>query len=54
MQPEEFIARLTQLRIKHGVSARDMSLSLGQNAIEQNRCAMACQGCGVVFLLLQK
>jgi len=32
MQPEEFIARLTQLRIKHGVSARDMSLSLGQNA----------------------
>ena len=32
MQPEEFIARLTQLRIKHGVSARDMSLSIGQNA----------------------
>ena len=32
MQPEEFIARLTQLRIKHGVSARDMSLSLGQNS----------------------
>ena len=32
MQPEEFIARLTQLRIKHEVSARDMSLSLGQNS----------------------
>ena len=32
MQPEEFIARLTQLRVKHGVSARDMSLSIGQNA----------------------
>jgi len=32
MQAEEFIARLTELRIKHGVSARDMSLSLGQNA----------------------
>lgn len=32
MQPEDFVARLTQLRIKHGVSARDMSLSLGQNS----------------------
>ncbi len=32
MQQEEFIARLIQLRIKHGVSARDMSLSLGQNS----------------------
>ena len=32
MQTEEFITRLTQLRIKHGVSARDMSLSLGQNS----------------------
>jgi len=32
MQSEEFISRLTQLRIKHGVSARDMSLSLGQNS----------------------
>ena len=32
MQAEEFIARLTQLRVKHGVSARDMSLSIGQNA----------------------
>lgn len=32
MQTEKFITRLTELRIKHGVSARDMSLSLGQNA----------------------
>lgn len=32
MQQEDFIARLTQLRLKHGVSARDMSLSLGQNS----------------------
>ncbi len=32
MQQEDFITRLTQLRIKHGVSARDMSLSLGQNS----------------------
>ena len=32
MQTEEFITRLTELRVKHGVSARDMSLSIGQNA----------------------
>ena len=32
MQAEEFITRLTELRVKHGVSARDMSLSIGQNA----------------------
>lgn len=31
MYSEEFSARLAQLRIKKGVSARDMSLSLGQN-----------------------
>ena len=31
MYNEEFISRLTQLRLKHGVSARDMSLTLGQN-----------------------
>jgi len=31
MYNEDFSARLTQLRIKKGVSARDMSLSLGQN-----------------------
>ncbi|MBQ8515804.1 MAG: helix-turn-helix transcriptional regulator [Ruminococcus sp.] len=28
---EKFAERLTQLRMKKGVSARDMSLSLGQN-----------------------
>ena len=32
MYNEDFIARLTQLRLKRGVSARDMSLSLGQNS----------------------
>lgn len=31
MEPEDFITRLTALRIKHNVSAREMSLSLGQN-----------------------
>ncbi len=32
MQQEDPIERLIQLRLKHGVSARDMSLSLGQNS----------------------
>ncbi len=32
MEKEQFIARLTQLRLGKGVSARDMSLSLGQSA----------------------
>lgn len=31
MYSEEFKDRLAELRIKKGVSARDMSLSLGQN-----------------------
>ena len=32
MYEEDFSARLAKLRIKKGVSARDMSLSIGQNA----------------------
>lgn len=32
MEKEQFSKRLTQLRIKKGVSARDMSLSIGQSA----------------------
>ena len=31
MYEDEFPARLTQLRTQKGVSARDMSLSIGQN-----------------------
>lgn len=31
MDEKGFAARLTQLRMKKGVSARDMSLSIGQN-----------------------
>lgn len=31
MYEEKFSARLSQLRLKKGVSARDMSLSIGQN-----------------------
>lgn len=32
MEKEEFIRRLAQLRLQKGVSARDMSLSIGQSA----------------------
>ena len=32
MYNELFVKRLTELRLEKGVSARDMSLSLGQNA----------------------
>ncbi len=32
MEKEYFIKRLTELRINKGVSARDMSLSIGQSA----------------------
>ena len=32
MTKEEFIDRLTKLRVNKGVSARDMSLSIGQSA----------------------
>ena len=32
MEKEEFAKRLTELRINKGVSARDMSLSIGQSA----------------------
>lgn len=32
MEKEEFIKRLTALRMQKGVSARDMSLSIGQSA----------------------
>lgn len=32
MEKEQFIRRMVQLRLNKGVSARDMSLSLGQSA----------------------
>lgn len=32
MEKEEFIRRLVELRMNKGVSARDMSLSIGQSA----------------------
>ena len=36
MYESDFQLRLAQLRAKKGVSARDMSLSLGQNAVYIN------------------
>ena len=32
MEREDFVKRLIELRINKGVSARDMSLSIGQSA----------------------
>ena len=37
MEKEEFIKRLTQLRMNKGVSAREMSLSVGMNENYINR-----------------
>ena len=37
MQEEKFCERLTQLRLNKGVSARDMSLTLGQSESYINR-----------------
>lgn len=37
MYEEQFCSRLTQLRLEKGVSARDMSLSLGQSESYINR-----------------
>ena len=53
MYNEDFIARLTQLRLKHGVSARDMSLSLGQNSgyINNIECGKALPSMSVFFFI---
>lgn len=37
MEKEEFVRRLTELRMNKGVSAREMSLSLGMNENYINR-----------------
>ena len=47
MYENEFQTRLAQLREKKGVSARDMSLSIGQNPgyinnIETGKCFLRC------------
>ena len=55
MYSEDFIARLTQLRLKRGVSARDMSLSLGQNAgyINNIECGKALPSMSVFFYICE-
>jgi len=49
MYPEFTIERIAQLRVQKGVSARDMSLSLGQNSsyinhIENGKALPSLQG----------
>ena len=53
MYSEDFVARLTQLRLKHGVSARDMSLSLGQNSgyINNIECGKALPSMSVFLYI---
>lgn len=53
MYNEDFIARLTQLRLQHGVSARDMSLSLGQNSgyINNIECGKALPSMSVFLYI---
>lgn len=53
MYNEDFVARLTQLRLKHSVSARDMSLSLGQNSgyINNIECGKALPSMSVFFYI---
>ena len=50
----EFIERLIQLRMQKGVSARDMSLSIGQNAgyIHNIESGKALPSMTVFFLYL--
>ena len=50
---EEFPQRLAELRTKKGVSARDMSLSLGQNSgyINNIECGKALPSMSVFFYI---
>lgn len=55
MYNEDFIKRLTQLRIDKGVSARDMSLSIGQNSgyINNIECGKALPSMTVFFYICE-
>ena len=55
MYEHEFPARLAQLRIKKGVSARDMSLSIGQNAgyINNIECGKALPSMAAFFFICE-
>lgn len=53
MYDEEFPIRLAKLRNKKGVSARDMSLSIGQNAgyINNIECGKALPSMSIFFFI---
>lgn len=55
MYEEEFPIRLAKLRAKKGVSAREMSLSIGQNAgyISNIECGKALPSMSVFFFICE-
>lgn len=55
MYEDEFPARLARLRAKKGVSSRDMSLSIGQNAgyISNIECGKALPSMSVFFFICE-
>lgn len=55
MYEDDFPARLARLRIKKGVSSRDMSLSIGQNAgyISNIECGKALPSMSVFFYICE-
>lgn len=55
MYNEDFVKRLTQLRIEKGVSARDMSLSIGKNSgyINNIECGKALPSMTVFFYICE-
>lgn len=55
MYEDDFPARLARLRAKKGVSSRDMSLSIGQNAgyISNIECGKALPSMSVFFFICE-
>ncbi len=55
MYEEEFVQRLTALRNRKGVSAREMSLSIGQNAgyINNIECGKALPSMSAFFYICE-
>ena len=55
MYEEEFPTRLAKLRIKKGVSSREMSLSIGQNTgyISNIECGKALPSMSVFFFMCE-
>lgn len=52
MEKKQFARRMSQLRQAKGVSARDMSLSLGQSAGYINNIENGCESAVHVHVLL--